>query len=254
MLNIENISIRNKNISSIKKNLCDEFESICSDFFDSKKQNKEITIVNYNDEISINNILEPQNDDNWLGSYSPMRSPGKIKLNKKNIIELSKFIFNENLYKKPFGHSINLKDSRRIISMVFEMILYHELFHYFCDVMIPYLDHKKTNFIPDEEALAVAFSFLYAPNRLNYYSSFNKYNFEELFFDKIKSTGYRDWVNYKKMEDFSLGVMKYINYDSVLSFYEDHLSFPSDQNNRYYRFNIFISSIVSNPNVEFQLN
>jgi hypothetical protein len=148
--------------------------------------------------------------------------------------------------------------------MVTDMVLYHELFHYFCDVMIPFEQHKNTNFIPIEEALANAFSFLclyYENKRDWYYTSLTKYNFRALYFDRIRAVGYRDWVKYQKLDDFIENVIAYIKFDSDIIDYHKGCNqiYGYDNPNIYLknqthlRFEIFINSIVTNSAIDFRL-
>jgi hypothetical protein len=130
---------------------------------------------------------------------------------------------------------------------------------YFCDVLIPFKHVKKLRFIPEEEALAVAFSYLCSKGDDNYYNSFNKYKFKESFFDKFKSPGYKDWINYESKEDFVLGTIKYIHqdstFDSIVDYYNNVLNqIDSDEKKSIIlRFELLITSVISKPNVDFKL-
>jgi hypothetical protein len=254
-------TIRNKKLGKIKKLIVEELLKDLNDFLPQedkkpKKTHDEIII----DQNTIESILNSDNDDNWLGIYKPMRSPGIIVLNKRKIIELSKLIIKENLIIKPFNRNLKTNDIKRIGLMVTDMVLYHELFHYFCDVMIPFEQHKITNFIAIEEALANAFSFLCLTYEKSdwYYTSLNKYNFRALFFDKIKSVGYRDWVNYQKLDDFIENVIQYIKFDPEIIEYYKRCNNQYDQNfpfknQVHFRFEIFMNSIVTNSDIDYRL-
>lgn len=250
---------KNRNISTLRNSLWNDFKALIPEICPIEILDSADVHGSFGyDSSVINQILNCDNDDNWLGSYSPMRSPGKIRLNRRKILEFSKYILKENISLKPFGYPLNCNDAKRILKMIFDMVLYHELFHYFCDVMIPFENHKNTNVILEEEALAVAFSYLYAPDRVNFYSSFNKYKFKELYFDRIAAPGYRDWVLFNRYNEFYYGLSKYILLDpSVVNYYESSRNLSDDQRLEHYskfqRMDLLLSSIITNPNIEFIL-
>ncbi len=245
------ISIRSKQLTSIRNSLKNETIDLLGDINEKMSKDlltNEVKKINDNlilDGFSIKRIIEPQNDENWLGSYSPMSSPGIIRFNKRQILGLSYDILLNNLLLKEYVFRDN--DPVKITDTVFLMILHHELFHYYCDLMIYDESHKNTGFIANEEGLAVACSYLLADN--NYYSPHNKFKFKEFFYDRITSTGYRDWKNHVSSEkDFPNNVCSYINgssfgqvhnFNNVKSFID--------------RFNYHFSTVLSKPNMIFEI-
>jgi hypothetical protein len=250
-------TFRNNEISKIKKTIWDEFYKVAQEIM--IKQECDILDAN---EIKVkSNIFNIESDDNWLGTYQAMRSPGVITFNKKLIIDLSKEILIQKKIKaeKSYDRNLGINDAKRILFMVFDMVLNHELFHYFCDVLIPFKYHKTIKFIPQEEALAVSFSYLCSRGNNNYYNSFNKYDFRECFFDKLKSVGYKDWINFAKYEDFVLGTISHIHEDSDFNSVVNYFKYVINQedqeekNAAFMRFQLLIFSVISNPNVVFKL-
>jgi hypothetical protein len=255
------LTLRSSDITSIRKELIEEFTKLTNPIFDDNATCETAVkghfgypnMEQFNS--AIQTVFSPENDENWLGSYSPMQSPGKIRLNRKLILKLSYHILCENL-KHPFSNrKLNSNDAKRILSSTFRIVLTHELFHYFCDVMIPFDTHKSTYFIAQEEALAVAISYCYN-NPTNWNGNLNRYYFKELFFDKLTSPGYRDWINYKEIGDFYVGVLNYI--EQPQSNFADYAAynrtvFHDLENPSFLRLHILISSIVSSPHVNLEL-
>jgi hypothetical protein len=246
------ISIRNKQLKSIRNSLKKETEILFNNINEELSNESLISeLEKINDKLakegfSIQQIIEPQNDKNWLGSYSPMSSPGIIQFNKRQILGLSLEILLNNLSLKEYIYRNS--DPVKITDTIFLMILHHELFHYFCDLMIYDKSHKDAGFIADEEGLAVACSYLLADN--NYYSPHNKFKFKEFFYNRISSAGYRDWKNHVSNEiDFPNNVCSYIR-DSSLGqnyFFHNSKSFID-------RFKYHFTTVLSKPNVTFQIH
>lgn len=252
MSNKVQITIRNKQLSSIKNSLVKEFESIFRDDIEDGSNDEliaELDKINQTmiqNGFSIQNVFEPRKDDDWLGSYSPMKSPGIIRFNKISILGLSIRILQENI--KNYHYFYRKSDLKKIINTVFLIILHHELFHYFCDLLIYDELHKNTAFIAEEEALAVACSFILAENR--YMGPHQKFHFEELFYEKIKSNGYKDWGNYiNSEEDFPAGVIKYLNAWSGCF----NTNINIEKYSFIHRFYIHFRTVIAKPNVKFEL-
>jgi hypothetical protein len=246
------ISIRNKQLSNIKSTLYKEFESVCKDINEDSSNDASINELDKINQTMIQNgfsitkVFEPKRDDNWLGLYSPMKSPGVIRFNKIQILGLSTRILYENV--KNYGHSFRKSDPKKIIDTVFLMILHHELFHYYCDLLIYNKSHKATAFIPKEEALAVACSFILAENR--FMGPNQKFHFQELFYENLKSPGYKDWKNYNNYEDsFPAGVIEYLDQWGGYSNTYINIEKYSFIN----RFYIHFRTVISKPNVKFEL-
>jgi hypothetical protein len=241
--------------SKLKKKLWDEFQEIAQEILMDKNED----ILNSYVAEEISNIFNTEEDDNWLGSYQSMKSPGVISFNKKLILSLAKNIFIGNIRNPPYERNLTINDAKRILYMVFDMVLNHELFHYFCDVLIPFKHIRVLKFIPEEESLAVAFSYLRSYGTGNYYNSFNKYKFRESFFDKLKSPGYKDWIKYENKTDFVLGAIKYIHQDSysdsIVNYCENFLKHGDSEEKKsiILRFELLITPVISKPNVIFNL-
>jgi len=246
------ISIRNKQLSNIKSTLLKEFESVCKDV---NKDSSNDALINELDKInqtmiqngfSITKVFKPEGDDNWLGLYFPMKSPGVIRFNKIQILGLSTRILYENV--KYYNYSFRNGDLKKIIDTVFLMILHHELFHYYCDLLIYKENHKNTAFIPEEEALAVACSIILAENK--WMGPNQKFHFREIFYENIKSPGYKDWKNYINYEDsFPAGVIEYLNKWGGYS----NTNINIEKYSFIDRFYIHFKTVISKPNVKFEL-
>jgi len=253
------INLRGKNISSLKKELSEEFIRLALPILNGKKSCNEVVEVHFGTHLGgdmstlVNDLFQAENDDNWLGSYTPMQSPGTIRLHKERILKLSFFILCENLKEPFFERKLNATDAERIVLITFKTILLHELFHYFCDVMIPFEEHKNLNFIAEEEALAVAFSYVYNKPNL-FYGHFRMYGMERHFFNKLVSPGYRDWVKFKELNDFYIGVMEYINLPDIANYGRYCQSEFNDlENPGFMRFHTLLSSVMSSANVKIEL-
>lgn len=252
MISSIQISIRSNQLSIVKNTLVEEFESVFSDAVENGSNDEliaELDKINQamiQNGFSIGKVFEPQKDENWLGSYSPMKSPGIIRFNKISILGLSIRILQENV--KKYNYSYRKSDLKKIIDTVFLMILHHELFHYYCDLLIYNESHKKTAFIPEEEALAVACSFILAENR--YMGPNHKFHFRELFYENLKSPGYKDWKNFIDYEDsFPLGVIEYLDKWGGYS----NTNINIDKHSFIDRFYIHFRTVISKPNVKFEL-
>jgi hypothetical protein len=152
-----------------------------------------------------------QKEVDYLGSYTPMSSPGIIKL---NIVPLTHFywwIFAE-LKKDGFKFSPLLLEE-----MVFNKTLNHELFHYFSDYVSYITSRSKIH--NTEEALAVACSYLAFENKYTYYYGHMakwQYCFLKVAF-AYTSPGYKDYVNYISRNAFYQAIIDYKGQNGILN-------------------------------------
>ncbi|AEF83744.1 hypothetical protein TREPR_1892 [Treponema primitia ZAS-2] len=104
---------------------------------------------------------EGEDIDDWFGSYHPMHSPGYITLNSKNLARLLQLIL-RTLKSNRKRKKLDDLDIAEVISIGVAVVMktiYHEYFHYFCDILR--VTHKNVQpYSLNEEALAVAYSYL----------------------------------------------------------------------------------------------
>lgn len=144
---------------------------------------------------------EESDDDDWLGCYRPMSSPGLIKLRFHRLLR-----FSESIAAGVGGAEPLSVSQREQVFIIAAYVTYqHELFHHYCDVVrtmhrVPCSPSAKL----DEEALAVAFSWhrLYqAPAILQGFSTAQIDRLVDLRFWYGKP-GYRDWRNFTAWHHF----------------------------------------------------
>jgi hypothetical protein len=145
----------------------------------------------------------------WLGSYTPMRSPGKVILYAYNLQR-----FFGGLMNKAFRDGLRLKkiDYEKGADLIAYKTYYHELFHYYADVLKTLFSSRYDS--DKEEALAVA----YAYRELSSFEKAYKENMAPAIFDylmdhafRYTSDGYRDWQLYKSDDKFKSGLLSYIS-------------------------------------------
>ena len=78
-------TVSNNKTSKIKKVLWDDFQGIAQKILMAKNED----ILESNESKEISNIFNIDDDDNWLGTYQSMKSPGVISFNKKLILSLA---------------------------------------------------------------------------------------------------------------------------------------------------------------------
>ncbi len=157
-----------------------------------------------------------QEDEDYLGSYTPMRSPGIITLNIARLTHFYSWIFAE---LKKDGLKFN---PLLLEEMVFNKTLNHELFHYFSD----YVSQISGNSIihNTEEALAVACSYLAFENKYRYYYGHMAgwhYCFLKVAFAYTRP-GYKDYVNYISRNAFYSAIIDYKGRNGILDEHDDY--------------------------------
>lgn len=148
-------------------------------------------------------------DDELLGCYIPMSSPGKIKL---FLDELQFFFENYICEMIRRGYNITYSDYKKMAEITIRKTFYHEYFHHYSDIHRVLYSFNKNSIL--EEALAVAWSRMkvndFCRTELKIYSPDPIY---ETYLRKIYnygSRGYRDWKQYIMNDDFCRAVCKYM--------------------------------------------
>lgn len=170
-----------------------------------------------------------------LGSYTPMNSPGIITFYVNNITRYTGSLIRK-LVKSGFSFNLELVVSTAFL--VVKDVMFHELFHYYCDykrrLTSATFDRDK------EEALAVAHSYLnigrhmlgyrlrydfyheYRKIENHFYSNFNmnigrgmrwrvySEEFKNHHYNAFTSKGYRDWQLYINRNSYETDFYDYI--------------------------------------------
>jgi len=148
-------------------------------------------------------------DDDVLGTYQPMASPGIITLYWERIGAMFWHtllnVSRAGNSKIPFDHVECL--ARLLVTTVYV----HEQFHHACDVMrhLAGAQCEKER----EEALAVAWSYHQAPISVRGRSSQLARNIRKDFMKAIfryTAPGYRDWYVFKDLQDLRDGITRYL--------------------------------------------
>lgn len=154
-------------------------------------------------------------DEEALGWYERMQSPGRITL---NIGRISKSFERSVIHIIRTGHYVTSKEYIEMADLMIRKTFYHEYFHHFSDIQAMLFRFGYDHDI--EEALAVAWS----REKMNNYvkdlqnKSGNKKKMTNgslinIFLDKIyrySGAGYRDWKNYVLQHDFSNQCIHYM--------------------------------------------
>lgn len=176
---------------------------------------------------------------NYLGSYTPMRSPGRIKLYVDNLQVFFWSIICELACNERYVFTKEKIED--LASLCFYKTLYHELFHHFIDAQSYLINGFRYDFCT-EEALAVACSrqLVGFETKFNqtYVSDFLKLAYE------YSSPGYREWINYKSDEQFLLKLIDYMPLSINLASKGQQLT-PICEGILY--------SIIENPNIEIEV-
>lgn len=146
-----------------------------------------------------------------LGCYTPMSSPGKITLDWTVIGSL---FWHTILEMQRAGLYLERRDVEVMARLTCEKTYIHESFHHFCDVSRHLFGGQHDRLI--EEALAVACSFrelaeMHAESRSRA-SRLSGLLFRELTtrLFRYSAPGYRDWVQYQTSQDFENGLIGYL--------------------------------------------
>lgn len=148
-----------------------------------------------------------------LGSYTPMSSPGTIKLYLNSLRGLFWHSVKD-LHQK--GYAFWEDDLEKLARLTVGKTYWHEHFHLFTDVQhFLFSGFNKERL--KEEALAVAFSLLKiseerdrASSVIGRIANVHYSAFLNILFD-YRSPGYQDWRNYSSNETFSDGLLQYVN-------------------------------------------
>ena len=178
-------------------------------------------------------------DEDYLGSYRPMRSPGIITINVDNIQVFFWSIICELACNQRY--IFTREKIEELAYLCIDKTLYHELFHHFIDAQSYIVDGFSYNFDIDE-ALAVACSRLL----VGFESKSNQAyvsDFYELAYS-YNSRGYRDWINYKSDEQFLLKVIDYMPLNPRLKTMGQELLPIAEA---------MLYSIIENPNVKVEI-
>jgi len=164
------------------------------------------------DGIPLERILNTEED--LLGFYTPMASPGTITLCSQNLRAF-------------FWHLVfQLSNNRRlpimkadlasVADLVVSKTYHHEYFHFFCDIQRKLFPGSEYDF-QIEEALAVAHSYAcISRGRDNKSTKFGRMGnviYPALMVEAFKynSAGYRDWILYSDDIRFDAGLYNYIS-------------------------------------------
>jgi hypothetical protein len=146
-----------------------------------------------------------------LGYYTPMSSPGTITLDWKVIGSL---FWHTILALQRAGLYLERRDVEVMARLTCEKTYIHESFHHFTDVSRRLFGTQFNALV--EEALAVACSFrdlaeMHAESRSRA-SRLSGLLFRELTsrLYRYTSAGYRDWVHYQTSQDFENGLIGYL--------------------------------------------
>ena len=159
-------------------------------------------------------IQECEEGIDVLGTYHPMTSPGVITI---HVSKLTSFFWHHIADILSQGHHISWRDLEYLAYMVTILVYKHEQFHHFCDVA-QHLFSGRYNYLRNtEEALAVANTYLEISIHMRTKKSskigmISKTVYQEML-EKIyrfSQPGYRDWVNYKTLQSYQAGLIKYI--------------------------------------------
>ncbi len=163
-------------------------------------------------------LRERDNDDcapSVLGSYQAMRSPGVIKLNKRNLIQFFWRLVLDIDTTLP-GWQWRKADVELLSGWVVDKTYYHERFHHSMDVLRHLFDVQTFDPL-QEEALAVAYSRYHLYDRNDHYYHHRHRSdghiLLEAFFRHAfcyTSPGYRDWPHYSDIAALQTGVCDYL--------------------------------------------
>ena len=159
---------------------------------------------------------------NLLGSYTPMKSPGRLILYQNNLHDFFWCLVKDTLFKNP-ALWVSRSDLKYTADMIIRKTWWHEQFHFCCDVF-RHLFSTRFNSMT-EEALAVAYSrHKILENRNSGRSTTSSIHplFLGLIMDKafaFTSLGYRDWPKYIDQAVFDQRLTEYaMNKNIVLEY------------------------------------
>ena len=155
-----------------------------------------------------------------VATYKDMKSPGLIEFYMGNV--LFDFWFHVVRLSGTGKYSLTVTKVEKLAELYLHSVLYHELFHYFCDVQ-SYVSGDRSRRAaagrggyrssPTEEPLAVAFSRwrVGEEHRISTYVE----AFVDSSFNYEKLPWYRDWVNFKGDVVLTKGIYDYVPYDDM---------------------------------------
>jgi hypothetical protein len=154
-----------------------------------------------------------EGDDNILGMYEPMASPGRITLFGSNLRRFFWYI----VYRLGRqGAPVLREDLQPMAQLVALGTYHHEYFHFFTDIqqrLFPGFQYDKLV----EEALATAYSRQKVEAQRSVWQSkvgrLPGFIYYQLLKERFSYTakGYRDWPNYSPWDAFLDGLVNYIN-------------------------------------------
>jgi len=154
-----------------------------------------------------------------VATYKNMRSPGLIQFYMGNV--LFDFWFHVVRLSQSGKYSLTISKVKMLAEIYLHSVLYHELFHYFCDVQ-SYISGDLTRSAsappgyrssPKEEPLAVAFSRWRVGEE--HKISTHVEAFIDSSFNYEKVPWYRNWINFKGDVVLTKGIYDYIPYDDL---------------------------------------
>jgi hypothetical protein len=142
---------------------------------------------------------ESEETGSWLGLYRPMRHgvPGNVILHARN---LTLFFHRARVDLASGGHNFDWADEHNLASLIFWGTYAHEQFHFLCDAA----RRRGAGLSYDrlvEESLATAWSrvcILWLGQQLEASFAVDLAHWK---FDSIVAPGYREWRNFKTMND-----------------------------------------------------
>lgn len=148
-------------------------------------------------------------EEEILGQYIPMSSPGVIVLNLSTMKKYFKEIVEDMLLA---GYSFSFSAFYNMAEICARKTVYHEYFHHYSDIqklLFGFLYRKDI-----EEALAVAWSRLevdeFCIKDLKLYSVTPVFDAYKRKLYNYYTPGYRDWKNFSNLSSFSEGVRHYM--------------------------------------------
>jgi len=168
--------------------------------------------------------------DNLLGSYSPMRSPGRLVLYQENIRQFFWCLVRD-VFKNNPNIWVSSADLKNMADIIVRQTWWHEQFHFCCDVFRHLFASRFDSMT--EEALAVAFSRIKIrearqdgrTSTAKIHPTFFTLLLERAF--EYSSPGYRDWPKYSDPETFSNKLADYSMMNQYMRLAYNGVDLPS---------------------------
>lgn len=166
----------------------------------------------FTDGISLERVLGTEED--VLGHYTPMSSPGSITLHSGN---LRAFLWRlVDTLRNRQGLPVIKEDLPAMAQLLASSTYHHEHFHFFCDIQRRLFPTSKFDPLM-EEALAVAYEHRKIEEEHSRWQSvvgrMTRVVYRSLLVEAFKYTqpGYRDWILYSDDARFADGLANYID-------------------------------------------